>query len=122
MKTILFACALCFAFSGCVNDPVKQASSNEKHAPPVPVAKPINIKKQLVGLWAYDNSGNAQIEITEDSVIYFDQLQSCPYTLSGDTISIVYPDMTYEGKVTFNKDTLKIDSEEWGTVLVRRKE
>lgn len=74
-------------------------------------AKQSNYSK-LLGIWTDGNSENAVFDIRKDSIYYVDQFATYRYSLTGDTITIFYPDWTFTGAISFSKDTLIIASED----------
>jgi len=72
------------------------------------------LKAKLKGAWTDSNSENAIFDVNDTSFYYVDEDQNayCPYSLVGDSITIKYPSYTYTGRITFNKDTLIMDSKE----------
>ena len=46
-------------------------------------------KRRLLGAWTNGDSENAVIDIRQDSIFYLDQSESFPYTLQGDSLTIV---------------------------------
>ncbi|HZH95694.1 MAG TPA: hypothetical protein VEY06_07405 [Flavisolibacter sp.] len=72
-------------------------------------------QSDLSGVWTDGSSENATLDIRKDSIYYVDQSASYKYSLSNDSIKILYPDWTFTGAVIFNKDTLVIASEDGTT-------
>jgi hypothetical protein len=72
-------------------------------------------QSDLSGVWTDGSSENAILDIRKDSIYYVDQSASYKYSLSNDSIKILYPDWTFTGAVIFNKDTLVIASEDGTT-------
>ena len=72
-------------------------------------------KNQLLGTWTDGTTENATMDIGHDSIFYVDQFQSFPYILKGDSITIIFPDMSYEGIAYFISDTLVLEDSEFGT-------
>jgi hypothetical protein len=71
-------------------------------------------KEQLMGIWAGENSENASFSIGKDSIYYPDQMDSYPYTLIKDSLTIIYPDMSFEGIAYLAGDTLVLSDPEFG--------
>jgi hypothetical protein len=71
-------------------------------------------KSQLLGLWTDGNLDGATIDIKMDSIYYIDENTSYGYSLSGNGISIKYPDYTYKAKISIQEDTLFLYSREYG--------
>jgi hypothetical protein len=72
-------------------------------------------KNQLLGAWTDGSTENATFDISKDSIFYLDEMTSFPYTLQGDSLTIVYPDMSFQGTVKFLGDTLVLSDPEFGT-------
>jgi hypothetical protein len=72
-------------------------------------------QSDLAGVWTDGSSENATLDIRKDSIYYVDQSASYKYSLSNDSIKIIYPDWTFTGAVIFNKDTLVMASEDGTT-------
>jgi hypothetical protein len=72
-------------------------------------------KAQILGTWTDGSTENATFDIQEDSIFYVEEMQSYPYSLSRDTMSIRYPDMSFKGKVYFITDTMVLTDAESGT-------
>ena len=68
-------------------------------------------KLEVFGIWTDGSSENANFEIRKDSIYYVDQFASYKYSLSSDSIKILYTDWTFTGAVSFTKDTMIIASE-----------
>ena len=77
-------------------------------------------KNQLMGAWTDGSTENATLDIGKDSIFYLDQMTSFPYTLKGDSLTIVYPDMSFRGTAKFSKDTLILNDPEFGTTKYTR--
>jgi hypothetical protein len=60
----------------------------------------------ILGAWTDGSTENATFDIQKDSIFYVDQLESYPYHLNGDNISIQYADYKYEAKISWIQDTL----------------
>ena len=71
-------------------------------------------KEKIIGAWTDGNSENASFDISKDSIYYADQLDSFPYVLKDDTITIFYPDMIFKGRIHLQGDTLILKSAEFG--------
>ena len=78
-------------------------------------AKEVISKDKLFGAWTDGTTENAIFDIGKDSIFYVDQMKAFPYTLTGDSLTIVYPDMSYEGIVSLAGDTLILSNAEFGT-------
>jgi hypothetical protein len=72
-------------------------------------------KGQLYGAWTDGSTENASFFIEKDSIFYMDQMTSYPYSLKGDSLTIVYPDMIFQGIAGFSGDTLILRDSEFGT-------
>ena len=72
-------------------------------------------KEKLLGAWTDGSTENATFDIGMDSIFYVDQMEAFPYTLSGDSLTIVYSDMSFEGIVFMVGDTLVLSDAEFGT-------
>lgn len=77
--------------------------------------KEVISKDKLLGAWTDGSTENATFDIGKDSIFYVEQLEAFPYTLKGDSITIVYPDMSFEGIVFMVGDTLVLSDSEFGT-------
>jgi hypothetical protein len=81
------------------------------------VSGPLNIKTlrdSLIGIWGDDESPNAVFKISANSVRYLEDSKTYKYVLNKDSISIKYEDYTYSAKIYFTKDTLVMNSPEYG--------
>ena len=88
---------------------IKSDKQSNKHSP-----RSIITKEQLMGTWAGENSENASFSIGKDSIYYIDQMDSYPYTLIKDSLTIIYPDMSFEGIAYLAGDTLVLSDPEFG--------
>jgi len=77
-------------------------------------------KIQLLGTWTDGTTENATFDIQKDSIFYVNQLQSYPYRLKGDSLTIHYSDMIFKGKVYFIMDTMVLSDREFGTTKYTR--
>lgn len=68
--------------------------------------------QKLLRIWTDGNSENAVFDIRKDSIYYANQFNTYKYSLTGDTITIFYPDWAFTGAISFSKDTLIIASED----------
>ena len=72
-------------------------------------------KEQLLGTWADNFSEHAVFDIREDSIFYTEHLQAYAYQLNRDTLTIHFPNLTYQAHVSFVNDTLLMQDAESGT-------
>jgi hypothetical protein len=72
------------------------------------------LKRMLRGAWTDGSLEAATFDIETDKIIYIDQGASYRYSLSGDMLTITYPDYFYTAKVSVQGDTLIMDSKEYG--------
>jgi hypothetical protein len=77
-------------------------------------------KDNLFGAWTDGSTENAMFDIGKDSIFYLNQMTSYPYTLKGDSLTIVYPDMSFVGTAKFSGDTLILSAPEFGTTKYTR--
>ena len=70
------------------------------------------LRKKILGIWTSKGAINADFKIDEKTFYYVDDFANYEYSLTGNTITINYPDYVYKGKVSFNKDTLILSNEE----------
>jgi hypothetical protein len=77
-------------------------------------------KDQLLGAWTDGSTENATFDIGKDSIFYLDEMRSFPYSLKGDSLTIDYPDMSFQGTATFLGDTLILRDPEFGTTKYTR--
>jgi hypothetical protein len=77
-------------------------------------------KNQILGAWTDGSTENATFDISKDSIFYLDEMTSFPYTLKGDSLTIVYPDMSFEGSARLIGDTLVLSDPELGTTKYTR--
>jgi hypothetical protein len=73
------------------------------------------IKSKLKGIWTDGTTENAAFEIKENTIFYVDNVATYKYTLQGNKMTIIYPDYTYKCVISFHKDTLIMDSKEYGS-------
>ncbi|NCU05718.1 MAG: hypothetical protein GXC73_17245 [Chitinophagaceae bacterium] len=73
-----------------------------------------SLKNRLKGAWTDGSTENATFDITDKTIYYVDQGSDFTYSLKGDIITIKYPDYTYNAKLSFQSDTLIMDSKEYG--------
>jgi hypothetical protein len=78
-----------------------------------PVVK-ASLKDSLIGIWTDGSDANATFDIRRDSIYYVDQFASYKYSLTADSIKIMYDDGPERFKVYFIKDTLIMDSKDLG--------
>lgn len=76
-------------------------------------------KSDLYGFWTDGSSENATFEINQDSIYYIEQFAAYKYTLEDGIIKIHYPDYTFNGRLTFENDELRIVAEDGGAVFRR---
>ena len=72
------------------------------------------LRSKLKGIWTDGNTENAVFEIKENTIFYVDHMASYKYTLIGNKMTIIYPDYSYKCLISFRKDTLIMDSKEYG--------
>lgn len=72
-------------------------------------------RNRLLGAWTDGSGENATFDIGKDSIFYLDEMTSFPYTLKADTLTIIYPDMSFQGTAKFLGDTLILSDPEFGT-------
>ena len=77
-------------------------------------------RSRLIGAWTDGIGDNATFDIGKDSIFYLDEMTSFPYTLKGDSLTIVYPDMSFQGTAQFSGDTLILSDPEFGTTKYTR--
>lgn len=77
-------------------------------------------KNRLLGIWTDGSTENATFAIGTDSIFYVDQMTSFPYTLKGDSLTIVFPDMSFHGNAKFCGDTLVLSDPEFSTTKYTR--
>jgi hypothetical protein len=75
---------------------------------------------RLLGAWTDGSSENVTFNIGKDSIFYLDEMTSFPYTLKNDSLTIVYPDMSFQGTAQFAGDTLILSDPEFGTTKYTR--
>ena len=74
----------------------------------------------LLGAWTDGSTENATFDIGKDSIFYLDEMVFYSYTLKGDSLTIKYPDMSYQGIAQFSGDTLTLRDPEFGTTKYTR--
>lgn len=75
-------------------------------------------KEKLIGVWGKDINGNANFQLTNDSIYYLEARYK--YSVRGDSIFIYYDHWTYQGKFYFRNDSLIIrDSRENKLVRIK---
>jgi hypothetical protein len=70
------------------------------------------LRKKIIGIWTQKGSINADFKIDSKTIYYVEDFAYYKYSLIGDLIKIYYPDYIYEGKVSFNNDTLVISNKD----------
>jgi len=60
----------------------------------------------LFGAWTDGSTENAIFDIGKDSIFYVDQLEAFPYTLKGDSLTILFPGMRFVSQARISGDTL----------------
>jgi hypothetical protein len=73
-----------------------------------------SLKNRLKGAWTDGSTEGATFDIKEKTIFYVDEGGEHQYLLSGNVISIEYPDYTYKAKFSFQSDTLVMKSDEYG--------
>jgi hypothetical protein len=120
----LIICSACSSSVSQSTDSADSSSTIEQKAQQVNVANdnpPNSVdKNQLLGAWTDGSTENATFDIGKDSIFYLDQMTSFPYTVKGDTLTIVYPDMSFRGTANFSGDTLILNDPEFGTTKYTR--
>lgn len=79
-----------------------------------------SLKSRLKGLWTDGTTETATLEIKDKTIYYVDQGVDYRYSVNADFIIIKYPDYTYKAKLSFQSDTLIMDSEEYGETKLWR--
>lgn len=69
-----------------------------------------SLSNKILGVWTDGNTQNAAFSISRDSILYVKDMTSYKYSLTGDSIKIIYPDNVILGKIGFLGDTLVINS------------
>ena len=75
---------------------------------------------RFLGAWTDGTTENATFDIGKDSIFYLNEMTSFPYTLKGDSLTIGYPDMSFQGTAKFFGDTLVLIDPEFGTTKYTR--
>ncbi|MBO9683737.1 MAG: hypothetical protein J7502_13900, partial [Flavisolibacter sp.] len=57
---------------------------------------------------------SATFDIKDKTICYVDEGGDFKYSVEADLITIKYPDYTYKAKLSFQSDTLIMNSEEYG--------
>lgn len=94
--------------------------SSKKEQVPATISKPILTKpgvtrEQLLGLWTHGLTEHATFHIGKDSIYYVEQLESYPYVLQGDSMTIFFTDYSSKSKVELVDDTLVLSSADFDT-------
>lgn len=71
-------------------------------------------ESKILGIWTDGSTENATFDIRKDSIYYVDQFKAYSYSLKEDSIKIHYSDFNYAAKIHFLKDTLVMDSKDYG--------
>jgi hypothetical protein len=120
----LIICSACSSPVSHTTDSADSLSSIEQRAQQLEMAddNPPNSvdKDQLLGAWTDGSTENATFDIGKDSIFYLDQMTSFPYMLKGDSLTIVYPDISFRGTAKFSGDTLILNDPEFGTTKYTR--
>jgi hypothetical protein len=66
------------------------------------------------GVWRAIEEKNATFEIKPTNIYYFEHAKGYSYKLTGNILTIKFPDYNFTGKVSFIKDTMIINSKEYG--------
>ncbi|MEI6946711.1 hypothetical protein V9K67_05870 [Paraflavisolibacter sp. H34] len=77
-------------------------------------------KALLLGAWTDGSTENATFNVGKDSIFYLDEMTSFPYTMKGDSLTIFYPDMSFQGTAKFAGDTLILSDPEFGMTKYTR--
>jgi hypothetical protein len=73
-----------------------------------------SVKSRLKGAWTDGTTDGATFDIKDKTIFYVDEGGEYKYSVNGDMISIRYPDYIYKAKLSFQSDTLIMNSEEYG--------
>ncbi|GAB2682282.1 hypothetical protein GCM10027036_40670 [Flavihumibacter cheonanensis] len=73
-----------------------------------------SLKSRIQGAWTDGITDGATFDIKDKTVYYVDEGSDFKYFLKGDVITIKYPEYLYKAKLSFQSDTLIMDSEEYG--------
>jgi hypothetical protein len=73
-----------------------------------------SLKSRLKGLWTDGTTDAATFDIKDKTIYYIDEGGDYKYSVNGDIITIKYPDYTYKAKLSFQLDTLIMNSAEYG--------
>jgi len=77
-------------------------------------------KEQIIGIWTNDSVETASIEIKQDSVYYADAMETYPYTVVGDTITIHYAEEDFHGSISLKNDTMFLSDPAFGVMKYTR--
>jgi hypothetical protein len=69
--------------------------------------------KKIQGIWI-DTAGEANFDIRKNTIYYPRHQKGYKYSVTPDSLKIFYDDFTYVAKIYFIKDTLVMDSHEFG--------
>jgi len=112
--TVLLICVGCGNPSKKVDAKIDTAIVNKKSVSVKRAASSGIDKTQILGIWTDSTSDNAVFDIRKDSIYYVDRSETYKYELDDNTITIHYPDYAYTGEVHFIKDTLVMNSKDFG--------
>jgi hypothetical protein len=99
---------------------VNKKDLSPKEHPTATLQNIIIEKEKLLGAWTDGSSENATFTFEKDSIFYTDEMVSYPYSLTGDSLIITYPDMSFQGRAYFINDTLVLSDPEFGTTKYTR--
>ncbi len=113
-KSILILLGIVTLFS--CNDTKRNAKRINQHieikSPEKSTEENNPLRKKILGIWTSKGAINADFKIDEKTFYYVDDFANYKYSLTGNTITINYPDYVYKGKVSFINDTLILSNKE----------
>ena len=121
---VLIICSACRSSASNKKDSADRSSTIEqdKQQTYLPKDHPprSSDRSRLYGAWTDGSTENATFDIGKDSIFYLDQMMAFPYRLKGDSLTIVYPDMSFQGTAKLSGDTLILSDPGFGTTKYTR--
>lgn len=118
MREQLLILIVILTFFSC-NDTKRNTKRINQHIEKVEIKSPEKsseegnpLRKKILGIWTSKGAINADFKIDEKTFYYVDDFANYKYSLTGNRITINYPDYVYKGKVSFINDTLILSNKE----------
>jgi hypothetical protein len=116
---LLFGIVTVLLLTSCTNPTItvqdvriEQEENPDKAPPPPPL--PLN-PSVLQGAWTDGSTDNATFSFNNNGIYYVEHVQTYPYTIESDSITIEYEDHIYKAQILLHKDTLIMRNEDGET-------